>query len=54
MALTLVGRCVDDTTAQAIQLGIEYDPQPPYANGSHRTAPHHVVEAVRAVRDLIV
>jgi hypothetical protein len=29
MALALAGRIAGDATAQAIQLGIEYDPQPP-------------------------
>ena len=30
MALTLVARECGDAVAQAIQLGIEYDPQPPF------------------------
>jgi transcriptional regulator GlxA family with amidase domain len=30
MALTLLGEAADDQTAQAVQLAIEYDPQPPY------------------------
>lgn len=34
MALTLVGRVAGDDVARAIQLGIEYDPQPPYDAGS--------------------
>ncbi|MCB0951550.1 MAG: DJ-1/PfpI family protein, partial [Microthrixaceae bacterium] len=34
MALYLVGQIAGDETAQAIQLGIEYDPQPPYDSGS--------------------
>jgi transcriptional regulator GlxA family with amidase domain len=29
MGLTLAGRIAGDQIAQAIQLGIEYDPQPP-------------------------
>ena len=37
MALTLVGRHWGDTVAQAMQLGIEYDPQPPYDAGSPAT-----------------
>jgi putative intracellular protease/amidase len=48
MALTFVARIAGDTLAQAIQLGIEYDPQPPFDAGSPRTAPAHVVELVRA------
>ncbi|MGH7390542.1 MAG: DJ-1/PfpI family protein [Candidatus Rokuibacteriota bacterium] len=47
MALTLAARIAGDEVAQAIQLGIEYDPQPPFSAGSPRTAPAHVVEGVR-------
>ena len=36
MALTLAARVAGDTVAQAIQLGIEYDPQPPFDAGSPR------------------
>ena len=48
MALTLVGVMAGDLTAQAIQLGIEYDPQPPYQCGSPDTAPAELVEFLRA------
>jgi transcriptional regulator GlxA family with amidase domain len=34
MALWLVGQIAGDEVAKAIQLGIEYDPQPPYDAGS--------------------
>ena len=47
MALTLVGRHWGDTVAQAIQLGIEYDPQPPYDAGSPGKAPVEVVAFLR-------
>jgi putative intracellular protease/amidase len=47
MALTLAARIAGDAFAQAIQLGIEYDPQPPFATGSPATAPPELVEAVR-------
>jgi transcriptional regulator GlxA family with amidase domain len=47
MALTLVGRHWGDRTAQAIQLGIEYDPQPPYDAGSPAKAPPEVVAFLR-------
>jgi transcriptional regulator GlxA family with amidase domain len=30
MALSLLGEAADDETAKAVQLAIEYDPQPPY------------------------
>ena len=49
MALALVARLVDDDTARAIQLGIEYDPQPPFDAGSPSKAPAHVVEIVKGV-----
>lgn len=48
MALTLAGRIAGDAVAQAIQLGIEYDPRPPYPAGSPGTAPKPLVAALRA------
>ena len=48
MALVLVGRIAGDEVAQAIQLSIEYDPQPPYDAGSPEKAPVAAVELVRA------
>ncbi len=48
MALALVGRIAGEQVAQAIQLGIEYDPQPPFDAGSPHKAPAAIVEAVRA------
>jgi len=47
MALTLAARIAGDEVAQAIQLGIEYDPQPPFRAGSPETAPPAVVDRVR-------
>jgi putative intracellular protease/amidase len=47
MALTLAARIAGPEVAQAIQLGIEYDPQPPFRAGSPQTAPPEVVEGVR-------
>jgi putative intracellular protease/amidase len=47
MALWLAGQSAGDTVAQAIQLGIEYDPQPPYDAGSPEKAPPEVVELIR-------
>jgi putative intracellular protease/amidase len=47
MALTLAARLAGDRVAQAIQLAIEYDPQPPFNSGSLRTAPAEVVALVR-------
>jgi putative intracellular protease/amidase len=48
MALTLAARLSSPEVAQAIQLGIEYDPQPPFDAGSTATAPAPIVELVRA------
>ncbi|MEU9157899.1 DJ-1/PfpI family protein [Streptomyces sp. NPDC048417] len=44
MGLALLGRICGDAVAQAVQLGIEYDPQPPYDAGSPQKAPAEVVE----------
>ncbi|MET0457232.1 MAG: DJ-1/PfpI family protein [Mycobacterium sp.] len=46
-ALTLAGLIAGDQMAQALQLIIEYDPQPPYSAGSQATAPPSVVEDVK-------
>jgi transcriptional regulator GlxA family with amidase domain len=51
MALTLVDRLQGPEVAQAIQLAIEYDPQPPFDAGSVPKAPADVVALVRAVMD---
>jgi len=47
MALTLADAIAGPEVAQAIQLAIEYDPQPPFEAGSPRTAPTPIVERVR-------
>jgi transcriptional regulator GlxA family with amidase domain len=48
MALALAARIAGEQFAQAIQLGVEYDPDPPFAAGSPARAPEALVEAVRA------
>jgi transcriptional regulator GlxA family with amidase domain len=48
MALALAARLAGEQVAQAIQLGIEYDPAPPFDAGSPARAPQPLVEAVRA------
>jgi transcriptional regulator GlxA family with amidase domain len=48
MALTLVARECGDDLAQAIQLGIEYDPQPPFDAGSPEKAPDAIVERLKS------
>jgi transcriptional regulator GlxA family with amidase domain len=49
MALHLVGQEAGPEVAQAVQLGIEYDPQPPFDAGSPAKAPDALVELVNAV-----
>jgi transcriptional regulator GlxA family with amidase domain len=48
MALALAARIAGDNVAMALQLGIEYDPQPPFNAGSPATAPAELVAAQRA------
>ena len=48
MALGLAERIAGERAAQAIQLVIEYDPQPPFDAGSTATAPGELVEFVRS------
>jgi putative intracellular protease/amidase len=48
MALTLAAKVAGDVVAQAIQLGIEYDPQPPFDSGSRSKAAPEIVEFLRA------
>jgi cyclohexyl-isocyanide hydratase len=46
--LRVVAEVAGDATAQAVQLALEYDPQPPFDCGHPRTAPAELVAAVRA------
>jgi putative intracellular protease/amidase len=48
MALMLVARECGEVVAQAIQLGIEYDPQPPFDAGAPHKAPAEIVERLRS------
>lgn len=48
MALQLTADLTDDLVAQAIQLSIEYDPQPPFDSGHPRCAPIEIVEQISA------
>lgn len=48
MALHLAGQLFGDDAARTAQLGIEYDPAPPYDAGSPRTAPPAAVEYLRS------
>ncbi|MFE3452104.1 DJ-1/PfpI family protein [Nonomuraea sp. NPDC059194] len=49
MALTLLAQAGDVETAQAVQLAIEYDPQPPFTAGSPKTAPEGLPERALAL-----
>jgi transcriptional regulator GlxA family with amidase domain len=49
MALTLVARMASDEVAKAVQLSIEYDPEPPFASGSPRSAHPETVDLVRSI-----
>jgi transcriptional regulator GlxA family with amidase domain len=49
LALALVGRIDGPEVAMAIQLGIEYDPQPPYDAGAPSKAPAEIRQLVEAV-----
>ncbi len=49
-ALTLIANVVDTTTAQTVQLIIEYNPAPPFDCGS----PQHAPPAVKAQVDVLV
>jgi cyclohexyl-isocyanide hydratase len=46
-ALTLVSILVDRTTAEAIQLRLEYNPAPPFNSGSPDTAPAEVLALIK-------
>ncbi|HEV7481821.1 MAG TPA: DJ-1/PfpI family protein [Solirubrobacterales bacterium] len=57
MALHLVAVEAGPEVAQAVQLGLEYDPDPPFDCGSPEKAPAEIVELVRqvsAARDPLV
>lgn len=49
LALALVAELWGPEVAQAVQLGIEYDPQPPFDSGAPSKAAPEIVELVRAV-----
>lgn len=47
-ALTLVAEIAGEAVAKAVQLQMEYDPEPPFTSGSPHTAPPQEVEQARA------
>jgi len=48
MALYLAGQIAGKEAAQAIQLIIEYDPQPPFDSGSLEKAPAEIIELAKS------
>ncbi|HWG08418.1 MAG TPA: DJ-1/PfpI family protein [Solirubrobacteraceae bacterium] len=54
MALALAARIAGEQVAQAIQLGIEYDPQPPFDAGSPQKAPSEIVALLRSNSRFVV
>jgi hypothetical protein len=47
MALALTAEIAGEEVAKAIQLGIEYDPNPPFDSGSPEKATPELVELIR-------
>lgn len=48
MALAFAAEVVNDDFAQALQLGLQYDPAPPFEGGTPEKAPPHVVALTTA------
>lgn len=48
MALALASRIAGPELGQIIQLGLEYQPQPPFATGAPETSPREFVDLLRA------
>jgi len=44
--LAMIAELLDETTAMAIQLGMEYSPKPPFAAGTPEEAPDEIVKLV--------
>ncbi len=47
--LRLAAELADERTAKLIQLGLEYDPEPPYTSGHPRTAEPELVQQLRTL-----
>ncbi len=47
MALYLAATLTDENVAQSLQLGLEYDPEPPFDSGSPDKAPAMLVQSLR-------
>ena len=53
-ALTLGAKMFGDDLAKKIELGIEYDPKPPFDSGSPKTADPSIVEATRTATESLM
>jgi transcriptional regulator GlxA family with amidase domain len=49
LALRLAARVAGDDFARAVQLGIEYDPEPPFDAGSPEKVPKELVDTLRGM-----
>ena len=47
MSLYLLSLIVNENYAKAVQLGMEYDPKPPFDSGSPEKAPKEIVDKIR-------
>jgi transcriptional regulator GlxA family with amidase domain len=54
LALTLLGKIAGPEVAMTVQLGIEYDPAPPFEAGTPAKAPEAIVTFLRERRELVV
>ncbi|GAA3183202.1 MULTISPECIES: DJ-1/PfpI family protein [Streptomyces] len=54
MGLALVGKVAGNEFAQVVQLGTEYDPQPPYDAGSPQKAPAAIVDRIRSNGEAVI
>jgi cyclohexyl-isocyanide hydratase len=50
LGLVVAAQFCGEAVAQAIQLLLEYDPQPPFQSGSPKTADERLVDQVTAIR----
>jgi transcriptional regulator GlxA family with amidase domain len=48
MSLYLISLIINDSFAQAVQLGMEYDPKPPFDSGTPEKAPKEILEKFRS------
>lgn len=53
-ALTITREVYGDETAQALQLGFEYDPEPPFQTGHPTKAPQDLVERLTSSYETII